>query len=117
MGPRPNERPSNFLDVIAHERGELLAGQQGARVPVQKHQQIEITSSSHGGPSEETRSLVRVGVRWIRGRNKRPPRETGAGESILYTTIGFPKLSNNSFCIRDFSGRQSGMAMRREQGR
>jgi hypothetical protein len=39
----------NHLHVAAHKSGDLLAGQERPRVPVQENQQIEITAVSDNG--------------------------------------------------------------------
>jgi hypothetical protein len=44
--PGINERincVSDLLHVVSHEGGELLVGQKCARMPVQEHQQVEVT--------------------------------------------------------------------------
>lgn len=60
------KRLGNLLDIVSHKRGKLFARQEGARMPMQKHKQIEVAGvAKHTRPREDTGNFFRVRVGWI----------------------------------------------------
>jgi hypothetical protein len=54
------------LHIVSHERRELFAGHEGARVPMQKQEQVEVAGVAYSGDlRKQTLKLVPVGARWI----------------------------------------------------
>jgi hypothetical protein len=60
------QRFGNRLHIVSHERRELFAGHEGARVPMQKQEQVEVAGVAYSGDlRKQTLKLVPVGARWI----------------------------------------------------